>query len=100
MEVPAARDGKPAGALRFGIVLVGKIEAIVSDGRQRWPTRQRRYITGGKRIGAAVAHAFAAVAWMSRSRFNRSRDEADAVAADVRSLGRRAVIIQADLEAR
>ncbi len=27
VEVPAARDGKPAGALRFGIVLVGKIEA-------------------------------------------------------------------------
>jgi hypothetical protein len=27
VEVPAARDGKPAGALKFGIVLVGKIEA-------------------------------------------------------------------------
>jgi hypothetical protein len=27
MEVPATRDGKPAGALRFGVVLVGKIEA-------------------------------------------------------------------------
>ncbi len=27
VEVPAARDGKPAGTLRFGIVLVGKIEA-------------------------------------------------------------------------
>jgi len=27
VEVPAARDGKPAGALRFGIVLVGKIDA-------------------------------------------------------------------------
>jgi hypothetical protein len=27
VEVPASRGGKPAGALRFGIVLVGKIEA-------------------------------------------------------------------------
>lgn len=27
VEVPAARDGKPAGSLKFGIVLVGKIEA-------------------------------------------------------------------------
>lgn len=27
VEVPAARDGKPAGVLKFGIVLVGKIEA-------------------------------------------------------------------------
>jgi hypothetical protein len=27
VEVPATRDGKPAGALKFGIVLVGKIEA-------------------------------------------------------------------------
>ena len=26
-EVPASRDGKPAGALRFGLVLIGKIEA-------------------------------------------------------------------------
>jgi hypothetical protein len=27
MEVPVARDGKPAGALRFGLVLIGKIDA-------------------------------------------------------------------------
>lgn len=27
VEVPAGSDGKPAGALKFGIVLVGKIEA-------------------------------------------------------------------------
>ena len=27
VEAPASRDGKPAGALKFGIVLVGKIEA-------------------------------------------------------------------------
>lgn len=27
IEVPLARDGKPAGALRFGLVLIGRIEA-------------------------------------------------------------------------
>lgn len=27
MEIPVTRDGKPAGTLRFGVVVVGKIEA-------------------------------------------------------------------------
>jgi hypothetical protein len=27
MEVPVTRDGKPAGTLRFGVVLIGRIEA-------------------------------------------------------------------------
>jgi len=27
LEVPVSRDGKPAGALRFGLVLIGRIEA-------------------------------------------------------------------------
>lgn len=27
MEVPVARDGKPAGTLRFGLVLIGRIDA-------------------------------------------------------------------------
>ena len=27
MEVPVVRDGKPAGSLKFGLVLIGKIEA-------------------------------------------------------------------------
>jgi hypothetical protein len=27
MEVPVVRDGKPSGSLKFGLVLVGKIEA-------------------------------------------------------------------------
>jgi hypothetical protein len=27
MEVPVARDGKPAGTLRFGVVVIGRIEA-------------------------------------------------------------------------
>ena len=54
-------------------------------------------ITGGKRIGAAVARALAGRGMDVALAYNRSRDEADAVAADVRVLGRRAVIIQADL---
>ena len=27
MEVPVTRDGKPAGTLRFGLVLLGRIDA-------------------------------------------------------------------------
>jgi NAD(P)-dependent dehydrogenase (short-subunit alcohol dehydrogenase family) len=54
-------------------------------------------ITGGKRIGAAVARALAARGIDVALGYNRSRDEADAAAADVRSLGRRAAVIRADL---
>lgn len=54
-------------------------------------------ITGGKRIGAVVAttlaHAGADVALV----YNRSRAEADETAAAVRALGRRAMIVQADV---
>lgn len=54
-------------------------------------------ITGGRRIGAAVARALAARNMDVALAYNRSRDEADAAAADVGSHGRRAVAIQADL---
>lgn len=54
-------------------------------------------ITGGKRIGAAVARALAAHGMDVALAYNRSREEADAVAGDVRSAGRRAAVIQADL---
>jgi NAD(P)-dependent dehydrogenase (short-subunit alcohol dehydrogenase family) len=54
-------------------------------------------ITGGRRIGAAVARALAARGIDVALGYNRSRDEADAAAADVRSLGRRAAVIRADL---
>jgi NAD(P)-dependent dehydrogenase (short-subunit alcohol dehydrogenase family) len=54
-------------------------------------------ITGGKRIGAAVARALAARGMDVALAYNRSRDEAEAVAADVRGLGRRGFAIQADL---
>jgi NAD(P)-dependent dehydrogenase (short-subunit alcohol dehydrogenase family) len=54
-------------------------------------------ITGGKRIGAAVAIDFAARGADVALAYNRSADEARAVADRVRSLGRNATLIQADL---
>lgn len=54
-------------------------------------------ITGGKRIGADVARGLAACGMDVALAYNRSRDEADAAASDVKSHGRRAVTIRADL---
>ena len=54
-------------------------------------------ITGGKRIGAAVAEHLASRGMDVAVTFNRSSNEANAVAAAVRRHGRRAVAIQADL---
>ena len=54
-------------------------------------------ITGGKRIGAAVAVALARGGADVALAYNRSRAEADETAAEVRGLGRRAVTIQADV---
>jgi NAD(P)-dependent dehydrogenase (short-subunit alcohol dehydrogenase family) len=60
-------------------------------------TNRAVLITGGKRIGASVAQALAARGMDIALAFNRSSEEADAAAADVRSHGRRAVTIHADL---
>ena len=54
-------------------------------------------ITGGKRIGAAVARALAARGMDVALSYNRSRAEAEAVAADVVAAGRRSHIAAADL---
>ena len=54
-------------------------------------------ITGGKRIGAAVARALAASGMDVALSFNRSRTEAEAVAADVVAVGRRSHLAQVDL---
>jgi len=54
-------------------------------------------ITGSKRIGAAVALDFARAGADIALVFHRSRDEAEATAADVRTAGRRAVVLQGDL---
>jgi NAD(P)-dependent dehydrogenase (short-subunit alcohol dehydrogenase family) len=54
-------------------------------------------ITGAKRIGAAVARAFAERGMDVALSYNRSRDEAESAAADVRAHGRRAHIASANL---
>lgn len=54
-------------------------------------------ITGGKRIGAVVATELARGGADVALVYNRSRAEADETAEAVRALGRRAVVLQADL---
>ena len=54
-------------------------------------------ITGGKRIGAAIARALAASGMDVAVSYNSSRAEAEAVAADVVAAGRRAHIARANL---
>jgi NAD(P)-dependent dehydrogenase (short-subunit alcohol dehydrogenase family) len=54
-------------------------------------------ITGGRRIGAVVALDLASRGMDVALAYNRSRDEAEAVAARIRAAGRRAVVLQANL---
>src|SRR5688500_812366 len=54
-------------------------------------------ITGGKRIGAALARAFAAAGMDVALSYNTSRAEADAAAADIVAAGRRAHVARANL---
>ena len=54
-------------------------------------------ITGGRRIGAVVAHELALRGADVAFSYARSKKEADAAADDVRSLGRRSVVLHADL---
>ncbi len=54
-------------------------------------------LTGGKRIGAVVATTLARAGADVALVYNRSRAEADATAEAVRALGRRAVLVQADV---
>lgn len=54
-------------------------------------------VTGGKRIGAVVATTLASAGADVALVYNHSRAEADATAAAVRAMGRRAVSVQADL---
>jgi NAD(P)-dependent dehydrogenase (short-subunit alcohol dehydrogenase family) len=54
-------------------------------------------ITGGKRIGAAVARALASAGMDVGLSFHRSRAEAEAVAADIVAAGRRSHVARADL---
>ena len=54
-------------------------------------------ITGGRRIGAAVAKALAAAGMDVGLSYNRSRAEAEAAAAEITAAGRRAHITSANL---
>ena len=58
---------------------------------------QAAIITGGKRIGAAIALALAQRGMNVALSFNRSRSEAERVATDIEATGQRALIYQADL---
>jgi len=60
-------------------------------------TNRAAIITGGKRIGAAIAVELARRGMDVALSFNRSRSEAEEVAGEVRALGRRAFVHQADL---
>jgi NAD(P)-dependent dehydrogenase (short-subunit alcohol dehydrogenase family) len=54
-------------------------------------------ITGGKRIGAAVAKALAVAGMDVALSYNRSRAEAEAAAAEIKEAGRRAHVASANL---
>lgn len=55
-------------------------------------------VTGGaRRIGRAIALELAAHGWDVAVHCHRSRDDAEAVAAQIRASGRRAAVLQADL---
>jgi NAD(P)-dependent dehydrogenase (short-subunit alcohol dehydrogenase family) len=60
-------------------------------------TRRAALITGGKRIGAAVALALARAGCDVALSYNRSRSEAETAAAGITAAGRRAHIQQANL---
>jgi NAD(P)-dependent dehydrogenase (short-subunit alcohol dehydrogenase family) len=56
------------------------------------------FVTGGaKRLGRAIALKLAANGWDVAIHYHHSRDEAEATAGDIRALGRRSLILQADL---
>jgi NAD(P)-dependent dehydrogenase (short-subunit alcohol dehydrogenase family) len=54
-------------------------------------------ITGGKRIGAAIARALAERGCDVALTYNRSKQEAERSAQDIQAAGRRAAIVEADL---
>ena len=60
-------------------------------------TNQAVLITGGKRIGAAIAVALAGRGMDVALCYNRSKAESEAAAEQVRAMGRRAFVYQADL---
>jgi NAD(P)-dependent dehydrogenase (short-subunit alcohol dehydrogenase family) len=76
---------------------VGPRDKLKKDTIQMNLTGKAALITGGKRIGAAVAVELARRGMDVALSYQRSRDDAEAAAADVRKAGRRAFVIQVDL---
>jgi NAD(P)-dependent dehydrogenase (short-subunit alcohol dehydrogenase family) len=73
-------------------------ERVGGSGGAKPPGQERAaLITGGKRIGAAVAAALAGAGYDVALSYNTSRAEADAAAADVTAAGRRAHVVHADV---
>lgn len=60
-------------------------------------TNRAALVTGGRRIGVAVATALAHAGADVALCYRTSRDEAESTAAVVRGLGRKAAVVQADL---
>jgi len=61
------------------------------------PGKKVVLITGGKRIGAVVAQTLAKAGADIALVYNKSRAEADDTASDVKAVGRRSFIVQADV---
>ncbi len=61
------------------------------------PTVHAALVTGSRRIGGAIARALAEDGYDVAVAYRTSRTEAEAAAEAVRSAGRRAVVLQADL---
>ncbi|UIF86488.1 SDR family oxidoreductase [Cupriavidus sp. UYPR2.512] len=67
-------------------------------GGQRATARGVALVTGGaRRLGRAIALELAAQGWDVAVHCHRSVDEAEALAAQIRALGRRAAVLRADL---
>jgi NAD(P)-dependent dehydrogenase (short-subunit alcohol dehydrogenase family) len=61
------------------------------------PAGKAALVTGGRRIGAAIARALAVAGMDVALSYNASRSEAEAVAADIAAAGRRPHVARADL---
>lgn len=62
------------------------------------PTDKAALITGGRRIGAVVANELARKGAHVALVYRTSRNEADETANTIRAMGRRALVVQADLQ--
>lgn len=61
------------------------------------PTHVALVTGGAKRLGRAIALKLASNGWDIGIHYHHSRDEAEATASDIRALGRRTILLQADL---